>query len=382
MHLNMIAPNRQELFEEMDSQIGNTPIVEYSGEVPNNNRIFIKRECDNPFGSHYDRVFLALFREYEKNRGLTPKRAVFETTSGSAGVSFAGIGRKLGYRCHVAIPEGGEKAREDAIRKQGAELHLTDEASYIAGFKKHAESIRKKTRSKWLNHSSGRKGKNNEITLFALEGIAREAFCQIEDNYQMANIHFFLPAVGNGSSVLGPGRFFHMLNGAAQGLLGECLESFHPYDKLEQILEDANNCYTNIVPWESFQAAVLFDLYKPGEYKRIFGIDPGTLARHRLPGTSYQGLDSPHIPSCIKERLIKEVFLVSDAEQDKGYYELTGRRDSERLIHWDDKNIHVGDMGRTTKGGVAVALYIAEEVSNRNFLVLGYDKAERYDSLQ
>ena len=40
---------RQKLYREVDEKIGKTPLVEYNREVPNGNKIWIKRECDNPF---------------------------------------------------------------------------------------------------------------------------------------------------------------------------------------------------------------------------------------------------------------------------------------------------------------------------------------------
>ena len=57
----------------------------------------MKRECDNPFGSHYDMVYLALYRHYEESGKIRPGDKVLETTSGAAGVSFAGIGKELGF---------------------------------------------------------------------------------------------------------------------------------------------------------------------------------------------------------------------------------------------------------------------------------------------
>ena len=50
---------RVRLYKELEIKIGRTPLVRYSGEVPNKNVILIKRECDNPYGSHYDRVYLS-----------------------------------------------------------------------------------------------------------------------------------------------------------------------------------------------------------------------------------------------------------------------------------------------------------------------------------
>ncbi len=119
---------RRQLYQNLYARIGRTPLIEYEGEVPRGNRIFIKRECDNPFGSHYDRVYLALFRHYEEEGRIKPGDTVLETTSGSAGISFAGIGKFLGYQCRVAIPAGGEKARVTALEGEGAEIIFTDRA--------------------------------------------------------------------------------------------------------------------------------------------------------------------------------------------------------------------------------------------------------------
>src|SRR3989344_5112019 len=92
-------------------KIGNTPLVPYWGKVAGDNRIFIKEERLNPFGSHYDRVYRDLFRDFIFRGELQPGGIAFETTSGSAGISFAAIGRRPGVRCIVGIPAGGDNAR-------------------------------------------------------------------------------------------------------------------------------------------------------------------------------------------------------------------------------------------------------------------------------
>ena len=329
---------RQKLYPELDEKIGKTPLVEYTGEVPNGNKIWIKRECDNPFGSHYDRVYLALFEHYEKFGKIKQGDCVLETTSGSAGVSFAGIGKVLGYRCTVAIPAGGEKARVQAIKEQGAEIIFTDELRYIAGFPEFIkEFLREHTDYFFLNHSMGKNGTNNEVTLGALERIAKEVASKKMD--------CFISAVGNGSNVLGVGR--------------------------------ALPKSTNIIAFETVQSAVLYDLKFPRKYEDEFGIAPGTLPRHNLPGTSYQGIDFPHIRNAVP--LVGDVILVSDRCLDVAYKERTGRHDTEILLHWDNGEIIVNGLGRTTRAGIIVALKIAETVHKKSFLVIGYDKAERDD---
>ncbi|MFH1133081.1 MAG: pyridoxal-phosphate dependent enzyme [Nanoarchaeota archaeon] len=344
-------PQRTQAYEELEGRIGNTPLVRFEGRIPNGNSIWIKRECDNPFGSHYDRVYLALFRHSEELGKIQPGAKVIETTSGAAGASFAGIGKLLGYECFVALPAGGERAREEAIRehlRSPDHLIFTAADRYISGFPAFLRHFLAEHRDLFfMNHSMGPRDtstelfSNNEVTLNGMEGIGRESLGQIDVDY-------FIPAVGNGSSVLGPGR--------------------------------ALKHGTKIVPFEPFQSAVAYDLMYPGRYYTRFGILPGTLPRHRLPGTSYPGIDFPHIRNAVHGWLIEDIILVSDAKTDQEYEQVTGRQDTWRLPHWDVLFPGHEDLGRTGRAGIAVALRLAEKATGKNFLVIAYDKASRYDS--
>jgi len=325
----------------MLNQIGNTPLIEFSGSVPNNNRIWIKLECENPFGSHYDRVYRKLFGHFVQNGLLQPGATVLETTSGTAGVSFAAIGRELGYKCLVAIPEGGERAREEAIKQAGAELIFTPAKDYVSGFPRFLKRYLVQHRGVvFLNHSMGPRNTENEVTTSALAEIA------IELQQQLEQIDYFIAAVGNGSSILGPGR---VLKNKAR-----------------------------IVTFEPFQSAVAYDLLYPGRYEGVYGIKPGILPRHRLPGTSFQGIDFPHIRIAFQnEQLVSETVLVSDKITDGQYQDQTGRQLTATLPHWDNVQL---PYGRTTRAGLAVALQVAGQVSGQNFVIIAYDKPERYDN--
>ena len=330
---------RKQAYEELESKIGGTPLVKYEGDVPNGNTIWIKRECDNPFGSHYDRVYLALFRHFEENEGLKPGDNALETTSGTAGVSFAGIGRLLGYTCYVMIPDSKDlEKRAEAIEREGG-ITLPTQGDYVNGFTRSAIlRNRKKYGATFLNHSMGKGNSNNEITLSALEGITNEAVREID-------VDIFIPAVGNGSSVLGPGR---ILDGI------------------------------RIVGYETAQSAVAYDMLNPGRYKEEFGIEPGTLSRHRLPGTSYRGIDFPHIQNAVKGNILDQVVLVSCNDMNREYQDLTGRTDLESLPRFDITYLWHEDLGKSTNAGISVTLDLAKEVEGKNMLVIGYDKADRY----
>jgi len=364
-----LTPARIRRYKNMDSLIGNTPLVKYAGEVPNGNAVCIKRECDNPFGSHYDRVYLALFREFEANRGLTAETPVMETSSGTAAVSFVGVGEALGFEnFHVAIPqgidstisdllgvpEGREMPKPDYLKDtvarivegKRATVYFTPEQDYVNGFPDFIKRFLPRNRDvAFLNHSMDRQRggpayANNETSLSALEGITREAQQQIP-------IGIYMPAVGNGSSVLGPAR----------ALSEESL----------------------IIPFESVQSAVLYDRLYPGRYQKRFGIEPGTLPKHKLRGTSYQGIDFPHIRSAVTRGIIDDVVLIGDRWLDAAYHQMTGKDETASLPHWDQEFPGCGEYGRSTRAGIAAALDVAKTCHGKNILVIAYDKADRYD---
>ena len=340
---------RKKLYDKLRKKIGNTPLKKYSGKVPNGNQIFIKMECENLFGSHYDRVYLALFEKYEKEGRIKPGDKVIETSSGSAGISFAGIGKFLGYDCYVVLPRGGEKAREEAIIKQLPDknhLILTPAKDYVNAFPKFIKDFLSENKDYFfLNHSMNGKDKygnpkNNETTIGSLSKIATESLKEVK-------VDFFIPAIGNGSSIVGPARVFKK--------------------KLN----------TQVVGFETIQSAVGYGMLHPGKYKRLFGIAPGTLKRHNLPGTSFQGIKFPHLKTAVEEKLLDESILISGKKLDGEMKKKVGKNLTSDLPHWD--SVKYKNFGRTSNAGLAVALKLAESVENKNFLIIGYDKAERYD---
>jgi hypothetical protein len=124
----------------------------------------------------------------------------------------------------------------------------------------------------------------------------------------------------------------------------------------------------------------MFDLLFPGEYKQKFGIEPGSLPKHHLRWTSFQGVDFPHIHEAVRDEIVLDAKLVSDREVDRNYFNAIGRRDSERLPHWDTLIENFTQFGRSTNAGLQVALEFAREVKEKDLLIIAYDKADRYDS--
>ncbi|TAK06070.1 MAG: cysteine synthase A [Candidatus Manganitrophaceae bacterium] len=111
--------------------IGRTPLIRLKGpsEMTGCN-ILGKAEFLNPGGSIKDRTALGMIRDAEK-RGLLKKgRTIVEGTAGNTGIGLALIGRVLGYRTLIVIPETQSQEKFEALRLYGAELKLVPEAPY------------------------------------------------------------------------------------------------------------------------------------------------------------------------------------------------------------------------------------------------------------
>lgn len=363
---------RENKYQELEEKIRNTPLIPYTGEVANNNNIWIKNVSESAFGSHYDLPYLELFKHYETIGKIKPGNKVFESTSGSAGVSMVNIGKELGYECNVAIPKGGEKAREKAIfesfdknkkiihydpmsreiptlKDDTNHLILTPKNKYVNGFMDLIRPLLVKNRDVFfLNHSMGKtKEMVNEVTLKGFENLAKESLRDL--NTLGETIDYFVPAVGNGSSILGPGR--------------------------------ALSKETKTIGFEPFQAALAYELIHPGKYEEQYGIKPGTLERSMLPGMSFsiQGkhVPIPHITTAIDQGILEDVILVSDWHTDANYQAHTGKQIGSEIPRWHHENYQ--GLGRSTRAGIAAAKKLSENTQGKNILLLGYDKMERYD---
>jgi cysteine synthase len=126
---------RFEQYQTMQAQIRNSPLFKAWGQFFDPNQYLFKAEYLLPFGqSHYARIFLQLLLEKEQLEIIQPGDTLLETTSGSGGRAAAVIATSLGYKIHIGIPAGGEKARELAIINAGGILHFTPAPDYVAGF--------------------------------------------------------------------------------------------------------------------------------------------------------------------------------------------------------------------------------------------------------
>ncbi|MEE9285986.1 MAG: pyridoxal-phosphate dependent enzyme, partial [Dehalococcoidia bacterium] len=114
-------------YQSIVDTIGNTPLVELRRLSPSPDvRIFAKLEGQNPTGSVKDRIAKYMLERAEADGTLTRDRVILEPTSGNTGIAMAMIGRLMGYRVKVVMPENVSQERRKLLDTYGAEIILSD----------------------------------------------------------------------------------------------------------------------------------------------------------------------------------------------------------------------------------------------------------------
>jgi cysteine synthase A len=182
--------------------VGNTPLLAIDYRWRGRPRtIYAKSEHLNLTGSIKDRMALAILEEAERDGAIEPGDTIVEATSGNTGISFAAIGRALGYAVRIFMPDWMSRERRDIIASFGARIDLVSrEDGGFLGCIDRAERLAAENPHVFLPSQF-----SNEAN-----PIAHEATTGPEILEQLASIGVALDAfaagVGTGGTVMGVGR--------------------------------------------------------------------------------------------------------------------------------------------------------------------------------
>ena len=121
--------DRAQQFERIAPMIGNTPLLEivykYHGRA---RRLFAKAEYYNLTGSIKDRVALHILKSAYEQGTISPDAVILEATSGNTGISFSALGRYLGHKVIIYMPDWMSKERIHLMQAFGAEVRLVSKS--------------------------------------------------------------------------------------------------------------------------------------------------------------------------------------------------------------------------------------------------------------
>ncbi len=203
-----LTEDLEDKFHHLWHLVGNTPMIElqykYKG---NSSNIYAKCENYNLTGSIKDRMALHIMYQAYNNCNIKPEDTIVEATSGNTGISFAAIGKALGHRVKIIMPDWLSRERIDIIKSMGAEVILiSKEQGGFLGSIEYANLIYQSENDIFLPRQF-----ENKYNAQAHERTTgKEIWRQLASNGMIADA--FVAGVGTGGTVMGVGGYLKMMN--------------------------------------------------------------------------------------------------------------------------------------------------------------------------
>lgn len=109
--------------DHLDALISETPFVEIQYSMDGKpRRIYAKYEIENMTGSVKDRMAAYILKKASLAGQLKKGDIIVEASSGNTGISFSAIGRALGHRVRIYMPDWMSRERVQLMHALGAEV--------------------------------------------------------------------------------------------------------------------------------------------------------------------------------------------------------------------------------------------------------------------
>ena len=197
-----------EILNNLQALYGNTPLIEVTFKYKNKNRkIYAKYEAFNFSGSIKDRIAIHILRKAYETNQIKEGDIIVEATSGNTGIAFSALGRALGHKVKIFMPDWLSKERYDAIALYGAEIIKIskEEGGFLRSIKEGNDFVAKNS-----NSFCPQQFTNIENINAHFESTAPEIFSQLEKlNLKLTH---FVAGVGTGGTIMGFLKYCKMHN--------------------------------------------------------------------------------------------------------------------------------------------------------------------------
>ena len=245
----------------LKSLIGNTPLLAINFTYKGEKRIiYAKAENLNMTGSIKDRMALHILSNAYANGTLKSEMPIYEATSGNTGIAIAAIGRALGHKVTIFMPDWMSMERKNIIKSLGADIRLVskEEGGFLGSIEMANEMAAKNNGFLPCQFSN----KDNVDAHY--QTTAPELWWQLK--YRNLKPDAFIAGVGTGGTIMGVAKF---------------------------LLEQDKNI--KVYPLEPENSPTLTTGYKVG--------------KHRI-----QGISDEFIPSIVELDKLDEVVSVDDGD--------------------------------------------------------------------
>jgi len=189
----------------LSSLIGNTPLLEinlkYKGVA---RRIYAKAEFLNMTGSIKDRMAFHIMERAYAGETLKEGDTIVEATSGNTGISFSALGRALGHKVKIFMPDWLSTERINLIRSFGAEIKLVSKEQ--GGFLGSIEMAKNLSDCQDCVYLPNQFSNDNNVEAHFLT-TGPELWWQLRFRSLVPDA--FVAGVGTGGTIMGVGRYLN-----------------------------------------------------------------------------------------------------------------------------------------------------------------------------
>jgi cysteine synthase len=176
--------------------IGRTPMVELKHLSPRPEvRLFAKLEGWNPTGSIKDRIVKHMIQHAERDGLIIPGDTVVEASTGNTGIALAMIGRAMGYRTRVVMPENVYPEIPRTLGVYGAEVHWVPAEEGVTGAMAVARQMARDEHGFFLDQFGN-----------AHNARAHYVWTGQEILEDVPDVDIFIAGLGTGGTLMGTGR--------------------------------------------------------------------------------------------------------------------------------------------------------------------------------
>lgn len=190
--------------DQIAALVGSTPLLAIHYKIDGKRQtVYAKYESENMTGSIKDRMALYIMKKAYRDGSLKPGDTIVEASSGNTGIAFSAIGRALGHKVRIYMPNWMSSERVQLIKSFGAEIvPVSHEEGGFIGSVKMAAQFADANPNCFLPRQF-----ENEANM---EAHAETTGPEIEQQLAMfgKKADCFVAGVGTGGTVMGVGNFF------------------------------------------------------------------------------------------------------------------------------------------------------------------------------
>lgn len=202
-----LKPDISSQIKNLWKLVGGTPLIAVSYRYKGGavQQVLVKCEQYNLTGSIKDRMALYILQKATEQGKIKPGDLIVEASSGNTGIAFAAIGKALGNRVRIIMPDWMSQERKAIISSYGAEVQLVSrEEGGFLGSIRMAES---------MGHYDGVFLPRQFQNLYNVEAHEKTTGREIGHSLLLEQIKpaAFIVGAGTGGTVMGVGKYLRTI---------------------------------------------------------------------------------------------------------------------------------------------------------------------------